>query len=76
MCGARTPIFLHMHDQAAAAQVLAAVEMEAMDLASHLLLGGHALMGGFCTWYCEALVDPPLLHCVSNGSNSGRTWQA
>ena len=39
MCGVRTPIFLHMHDAAAAEQVLAAVEMEIMDLASQLLLG-------------------------------------
>jgi hypothetical protein len=42
MCGARTPIFLCMHDAASAAHVLAAVEMEVLDLASHLLLGARA----------------------------------
>ena len=62
MCGARTPIFLHMHDQAAAAQVLAAVEMEAMDLASHLLLGMPFFFGRLWmlpaagTAHCDTLV--------------------
>ena len=44
MCGPRTPIFLHMHDAAPAEQVLAAVEMEIMDLASQLLMGAPALL--------------------------------
>ena len=39
MCGAHTPILLCMHDAASAAHVLAAVEMEVLDLASHLLQG-------------------------------------
>ncbi|KAK9908856.1 hypothetical protein WJX75_003846 [Coccomyxa subellipsoidea] len=39
MCGNKTPIFLHMHDSEAAQQNLHAVEMELIDVASHLLLG-------------------------------------
>jgi hypothetical protein len=41
MCGNKTPIFLHMHDSEAAQQNLHAVEMELIDVASHLLLGEY-----------------------------------
>ena len=90
MCGARTPIFLHMHDQAAAAQVLAAVEMEAMDLASHLLLGMPSLFAVMWTLpaadtaHCDTLVYPGALLAVtgvifakvSEHMSAGALWQA
>lgn len=38
MCGPEQKVILHMHDREAAAQNLAAVQMELDDLASDLLL--------------------------------------